>query len=89
MTQDPGGLSIARLALATMGSAATVLVLAALVIVVVAPGPVVGLVIALVGVVVSVAVMGAVSKRMTGRAHGDRADRHDEPGDDPKPGRGR
>ena len=93
MTRDPddrtGDLSIARLALATMGTAATVLVVVALVIVLVEPGPVVGLVIALVGVVVAIAAMGFVSKRMTSRAYGDQGRRPDEPGDDPEPRRGR
>jgi len=84
-----GDLSIARLALATMGTAATVLVVVALVIVLAQPGPVVGLVIALVGVVAAIAAMGTVSKRMTSRAYGGRGRRHDEPGNDPKPGRGR
>lgn len=94
MTREPddqpgGDLSIARLALATMGTAATVLVLVALVIVLAQPGPVVGLVIALVGVGAAIAAMGVVSKRMTSRAYGDQGRRRDEPGDDPKPRRGR
>lgn len=92
MTRDAGrrsggDLSIARLALATMGAAATVLVLVAAVIVLVEPGPAVGLVIALVGVVAAIAAMGGVSHRMTRRAFGDRERRRDEPGDDPTPGR--
>ncbi|GAB2641683.1 hypothetical protein GCM10027068_21720 [Prescottella soli] len=82
-------LSIAGLALATMGTAAAVLVVVAALIVILEPGPVVGLVIALVGIVVAIAAMGAVSKRMTRRAYGDQGRRHDEPGDDPGPGRGR
>ncbi|AVP68977.1 hypothetical protein GS894_11935 [Rhodococcus hoagii] len=84
-----GDLSIARLALATMGTAATVLVVVALVVVLVQPGPVVGLGIALVGVVGAIAGMGVVSKRMTNRAYGDRRRRPDQPGGDPKPGRDR
>ncbi|WP_433604585.1 hypothetical protein [Prescottella agglutinans] len=94
MTREPddqpgGDLSIARLALATMGTAAAVLVVVAAVIVMLEPGPVVGLVIALVGVGVAIAAMGTVSKRMTRRAYGDQGGRRDEPGGDPKPGRGR
>jgi len=94
VTRDPdddarGDLSIARLALATMGTAATVLVVVAAVIVILEPGPVVGLVIALVGVVGAIAGMGAVSKRMTRRAYGDQRGHRDEPGGDPKPGPGR
>nr|WP_280759446.1 hypothetical protein [Prescottella agglutinans] len=69
-----------------MGTAAAVLVVVAAVIVVLEPGPVVGLVIALVGVGVAIAAMGTVSKRMTRRAYGDQGRRHD---DDPGPGRGR
>ncbi len=94
MTSDPDDragrdLSIAGLALATMGTAATVLVVVAAVIVMFEPGPVVALVIALVGVVAAIAAMGTVSKRMTRRAYGDQGRRRDEPGDDPKPGRER
>ena len=94
MTRGPGDrsrgdLPIAVLALATMGAAATVLAVVALVIVLAAPGRVVGLVIALAGVVAAIAAMGAVSKRLTARAYGDRARRTDRSGDDPEPGRGR
>ncbi|WP_305095412.1 hypothetical protein [Prescottella sp. R16] len=74
--RDRGGderdLSIARLALATMGTGAAVLVVTAVVVVIVTPGPVVGLVIALVGIVAAIAAMGVVSTRMTRRAYGDR-----------------
>lgn len=89
MSRPGGDLSIARLALATMGAAAAMLVVAALVVVLLEPGPIVGLVIALVGVVAAVAAMGTVSKRMTRRAYGDQGRRRDEPRNDPKPGRRR
>ncbi|WP_254699212.1 hypothetical protein [Rhodococcus sp. SGAir0479] len=87
--RSEGDLSVARLAVATMGTAAAVLVLVAALIVLVAPGPLVGLVLAVAGVVGAVAAMGVVSGRMTTRAYGDQGRRRDRPGNDPTPGRAR
>ncbi|WP_137725940.1 hypothetical protein [Prescottella subtropica] len=67
-----GDLSLAKLALATMGTGATILIVAAVLVVALRPGPIPGLVIALAGIVAAIAAMGAVSKRMTRRAFGDR-----------------
>ncbi|MHA4850370.1 hypothetical protein L1080_012570 [Rhodococcus sp. MSC1_016] len=86
MTPSPGegsgDLSIGRLAVCALGAATVVLVIATTVILVVKPGPVVGLVVGLLGVAGAIASMGYVSKRMTRNAYG---------GDpqDPEPGSGR
>ncbi|GAA4399852.1 hypothetical protein GCM10023147_37860 [Tsukamurella soli] len=61
-------MSIGRLAVFSLGPAALVLVVAAVLVVTVRPGPVVALVIIAVGLVGSVAVMGFVSRRMVDRA---------------------
>ncbi|QKT11880.1 hypothetical protein [Rhodococcus sp. W8901] len=79
MTRSPGEdsgaeLSIARLALAAMGAATTVLVVVTVVIVALRPGPVGGLVIALVGVAAAITAMGVVSKRLVRRSVGPEAD---------------
>jgi len=68
--EPSGDLSIGRLALASLGAAAAVLAVATIVIVTVRPGPVAGLIIALVGVVGAIVAMGVVSTRMTRRAYG-------------------
>ncbi|CAM3048570.1 Integral membrane protein [Prescottella defluvii] len=81
MTRAPDGrsgdLSIARLALAALGAATSALVVVTAVIVVLRPGPVAGLVIALVGVAAAIAAMGVVSTRMVRRAVGPEADDRD------------
>ncbi len=64
------GLSIGKLAMASLGSAAAVLLVATLVIVVLRPAPVIGLIVALAGVVGAIVAMGIVSKRMTRKAFG-------------------
>ncbi|MCQ4119118.1 hypothetical protein [Rhodococcus tibetensis] len=83
MTEPPGegrrDLSIGLLAVSALGAATVVLVIATTVILVVKPGPVLGLVVGLLGVAGAIASMGYVSKRMTRNAYGD-----DPP--DPEPG---
>ncbi|MBV6758964.1 hypothetical protein [Rhodococcus opacus] len=78
-----GDLSIGRLAVYAMGAATAVLVLATAIILVLKPGPVlgllVGLLVGLLGVVGAIAAMGYVSKRMTRNAYG-------RDPEDPKPG---
>ncbi|MFD6896067.1 hypothetical protein ACFWB0_16140 [Rhodococcus sp. NPDC060086] len=56
--------------MASLGSAAAVLLVATLVIVVLRPEPVIGLIVALAGVVGAIVAMGIVSKRMTRKAFG-------------------
>lgn len=68
--EPTGDLSIGKLALASLGSAAAVLFVATLVIVVLRPEPVIGLIVALAGVVGAIVAMGIVSKRMTRKAFG-------------------
>ncbi|MFD5810472.1 hypothetical protein [Rhodococcus aetherivorans] len=62
--------SLGRLALTALGAATGVLLLATVVIVVLRPGPVVGLIVALAGVAGAIAAMGVVSTRTTRRAFG-------------------
>ncbi|KOS53172.1 hypothetical protein [Rhodococcus rhodochrous] len=62
--------SLGRLALTALGAATGVLLLATAVIVVLQPGPVVALIVALAGVVGAIAAMGVVSTRTTRRAFG-------------------
>ncbi|MDM7488246.1 hypothetical protein QT969_08115 [Rhodococcus sp. CSLK01-03] len=77
--------SLGRLALTALGAATGVLLLATAVIVVLQPGPVVALIVALAGVVGAIAAMGVVSTRTTRRAFGrgghdaPRRDGHDAP----------
>ncbi|UYP17401.1 hypothetical protein OED52_11855 [Rhodococcus sp. Z13] len=67
----PGGeFSLGRHALISVGAASSVLVVTAVVVVALRPGPVLGLVVALVGIVAAVAVMGVVSTRSVRRAFG-------------------
>ncbi|MFC9554147.1 hypothetical protein ACFTWF_25280 [Rhodococcus sp. NPDC056960] len=84
MTEPGGGrgdLSIGRLAVYAMGAATAVLVLATVIILVAKPGPVLGLIVGLLGVAGAIAAMGYVSKRMTRNAYG--PDREDPgPGSD-------
>ncbi|MGN5240499.1 MULTISPECIES: hypothetical protein [unclassified Rhodococcus (in: high G+C Gram-positive bacteria)] len=68
--EPTGDLSLGKLAMSSLGAAAAVLLVAALVIVLLKPEPVIGLMVALVGVVGAIAVMGIVSKRMTRKAFG-------------------
>lgn len=74
------GLSFGWLALLSLGSAATVLLVATILVSVLRPGPGIGLVIVLAGVVGAIAAMGLVSTRLTRRAL-DEAD--DDPGTGP------
>ncbi|AQA23590.1 hypothetical protein BTZ20_3307 [Rhodococcus sp. MTM3W5.2] len=74
MTGQRRGLSMGRLALFSLGSAAAVLALATVLLAVLKPGPVVGLVIVLAGVAGAIAAMGLVSTRMTRRALDDSAE---------------
>ncbi|MDF3306058.1 hypothetical protein CJ179_41100 [Rhodococcus sp. ACS1] len=74
-----GDLSIGRLAVYAMGAATAVLVLATVIILVLKPGPVLGLIVGLLGVAGAIAAMGYVSKRMTRNAYG-------RDPEDPKPG---
>ncbi|WP_016880080.1 MULTISPECIES: membrane protein [unclassified Rhodococcus (in: high G+C Gram-positive bacteria)] len=74
-----GDLSIGRLAVYAMVAATAVLVLATAIILVIKPGPVLGLIVGLLGVAGAIAAMGFVSKRMTRNAYGP------DP-EDPEPG---
>lgn len=85
MSEQRGALSFGKLALFSLGAATAVLLLTTILLAALQPGPVVGLVIGLVGVAAAIAAMGTVSTRMTRRAFGD-----DEPhpggSDEPDPG---
>ena len=78
MTEDdsarPPKFSYAKLAFCSIGAATAVLVLTAVVIGLIRPGPNVGLAIALVGVLLAVAALGLVATRITNRAFGTAAD---------------
>lgn len=84
-------LSIGKLAVAALGAAVGVLLLATILIVLLEPSAGIALTIALLGLVGAVVAMGVVSKRMTRRAYGDDASRRDGSGradPDPRPGSG-
>ncbi|MGW6374847.1 hypothetical protein ACWFRB_02125 [Rhodococcus sp. NPDC055112] len=81
MTGQRRGLSMGRLALFSLGSAAAVLALATVVLAVLKPGPVLGLAIVLAGVVGAILAMGLVSTRMTRRALDGSADEEQGAGD--------
>lgn len=74
MSEQPQDLSIGKLALAALGAAVAVLVVAVVLIAVLQPSAGVSLTIAAVGLVGSVVAMGIVSKRMTRRAYGNAPD---------------
>ena len=70
---DPrADLPLGKLALAVVGSATAVLAVVTVLMITLEPGPVVGLIIVLVGIACAIAVMGFVSTRMTRRIYGPR-----------------
>ena len=74
MTEEPKDLSIGKLAMAALGAAVAVLVVAVVLIGVLQPSAGVSLAIAAAGLVGAVVAMGVVSKRMTRRAYGNAPD---------------
>ncbi|MFD1812952.1 hypothetical protein [Rhodococcus gannanensis] len=71
MSGQRGNLSLATLALSSLGAATAVLVLTTVLIAVLEPSPVPGLIIGVGGVVGAIVAMGVVSTRMSRRAFGD------------------